>query len=35
MITALESRFGACPRIICFDRGMATEANLRQLVSAQ
>jgi len=35
MITALEARFGACPRIICFDRGMATEANLRQLRQTQ
>ena len=35
MITALEGRFGACPRIICFDRGMATEANLRQLRQSQ
>jgi transposase len=35
MITALEGRFGACPRIICFDRGMATEANLRQLRQTQ
>jgi len=31
MIQTLEARFGPCPRIICFDRGMATEANLRQL----
>jgi len=31
MIKILEDRFGACPRIICFDRGMATEANLREL----
>jgi transposase len=31
MIQTLEARFGACPRIVCFDRGMATEANLRQL----
>jgi transposase len=31
MITALERRFGVCPRILCFDRGMATEANLREL----
>jgi transposase len=35
MITALEGRFGTCPRIICFDRGMATEANLRQLRQSQ
>ncbi len=31
MIKTLEDRFGSCPRIICFDRGMATEANLREL----
>jgi transposase len=31
MIKILEGRFGSCPRIICFDRGMATEANLREL----
>lgn len=31
MIKILEDRFGCCPRIICFDRGMATEANLREL----
>lgn len=31
MIETLEQRFGCCPRIICFDRGMATEANLRGL----
>lgn len=31
MITALERRFGARQRLICFDRGMATEANLRDL----
>jgi transposase len=31
MIKTLEGRFGSCPRIICFDRGMATEANLREL----
>jgi transposase len=31
MITALERRFGACQRLLCFDRGMATEANLRDL----
>jgi transposase len=35
MITALEGRFGNCPRIICFDRGMATEANLRELRQSQ
>jgi Transposase DDE domain len=31
MIRTLESRFGSCSRIICFDRGMATEANLLEL----
>jgi transposase len=31
MITALERRFGTCQRLLCFDRGMATEANLREL----
>jgi transposase len=31
MITALEHRFGTCQRLLCFDRGMATEANLREL----
>ena len=31
LIKTLEDRFGSCPRIICFDRGMATEANLREL----
>jgi transposase len=31
MIQTLEDRFGCCPRILCFDRGMATEANLREL----
>ena len=35
MIQTLEARFGPCPRIICFDRGMATEANLRQLRRSQ
>jgi transposase len=29
LITTLEARFGPGQRIICFDRGMATEANLR------
>src|SRR5271165_3565297 len=29
MIEALEARFGRSCRILCFDRGMATEANLR------
>lgn len=28
MIVSLEDRFGSAPRILCFDRGMATEANL-------
>jgi transposase len=31
MITALERRFGTNQRLLCFDRGMATEANLREL----
>lgn len=31
MITALERRFGSSRRLLCFDRGMATEANLREL----
>jgi transposase len=31
MITALEQRFGTSQRLLCFDRGMATEANLRDL----
>jgi transposase len=31
MITALERRFGTSQRLLCFDRGMATEANLREL----
>jgi transposase len=31
MITALEQRFGTKQRLLCFDRGMATEANLRAL----
>jgi transposase len=35
MIAALEGRFGVCARIICFDRGMATEANLRELRQTQ
>ena len=35
MIETLEARFGRCPRIICFDRGMATEANLRRLRQSQ
>lgn len=35
MITALERRFGTCQRLLCFDRGMATEANLRELRQSQ
>jgi hypothetical protein len=35
MITALERRFGASQRLLCFDRGMATEANLRDLRRGQ
>jgi hypothetical protein len=31
MITVLEQRFGTSQRLLCFDRGMATEANLRAL----
>jgi len=31
MIAALEQRFGTSQRLLCFDRGMATEANLREL----
>jgi transposase len=31
MITALERRFGTSRRLLCFDRGMVTEANLREL----
>jgi len=29
LITALERRCGGARRVVCFDRGMATEANLR------
>jgi transposase len=29
MIETLEARFGRSQRIVCFDRGLATEANLR------
>lgn len=29
LITALETRCGGTRRLVCFDRGMATEANLR------
>ena len=29
MITTLEARCGGTRRVVCFDRGMATEANLR------
>jgi transposase len=35
MITALERRFGTRQRLLCFDRGMATEANLRELRQSQ
>ena len=35
MIEALEARFGRAARILCFDRGMATEANLRRLRQSQ
>jgi transposase len=31
LIAALERRFGVSQRLLCFDRGMATEANLRDL----
>jgi transposase len=35
MITALEQRFGTSQRLLCFDRGLATEANLRTLRQSQ
>ena len=35
MIAALEQRFGASQRLLCFDRGLATEANLRELRQSQ
>jgi len=35
MIAALEQRFGVCRRLLCFDRGLATEANLRELRQSQ
>jgi Transposase DDE domain len=35
MIETLEARFGRSSRILCFDRGMATEANLRRLRQSQ
>ena len=35
MIDTLEARFGRAARILCFDRGMATEANLRRLRQSQ
>ena len=35
MITALERRFGTAQRLLCFDRGLATEANLRDLRRSQ
>jgi hypothetical protein len=35
MIATLEARFGRSSRILCFDRGMATEANLRLLRQSQ
>jgi hypothetical protein len=35
MITALERRFGTSQRLLCFDRGLATEANLRDLRQSQ
>jgi Transposase DDE domain len=35
MIETLEARFGRACRILCFDRGMATEANLRRLRQSQ
>lgn len=35
MIETLEARFGRSGRIVCFDRGMATEANLRLLRQSQ
>ncbi len=35
MIEALERRFGTSRRLLCFDRGLATEANLRALRQSQ
>jgi DDE family transposase len=35
LIAALERRFGTHQRLLCFDRGMATEANLRELRQSQ
>jgi transposase len=35
MLETLEARFGRSSRIVCFDRGMATEANLRRLRQSQ
>src|SRR5262249_14559573 len=35
MIEALERRFGTSRRLLCFDRGLATEANLRELRQSQ
>lgn len=35
MLTALERRFGSSRRLLCFDRGMATETNLRELRTRQ
>ena len=35
MIETLEARFGRSSRLLCFDRGMATEANLRRLRQSQ
>jgi transposase len=35
MIETLERRFGTSRRLLCFDRGMATEANLRDLRQSQ
>src|SRR5207302_6193639 len=35
LITTLEARCGGTRRVICFDRGMATEANLRHWRQSQ
>ena len=35
MLGTLEARFGRASRIVCFDRGMATEANLQRLRQSQ
>jgi transposase len=35
LLTALEARCGGARRLVCFDRGMATEANLRHWRQSQ